>query len=432
MNRIRFALLAGLIAVLSYSTSLLAQEQPQPLDSVRINTNVVFLDALVRDRRTGVPVTDLRPENFEVLDDGQPRSISYFTREGQSRKPLALVLMLDISGDGAGRFLRRTEIIEAIAAELAKLPSDDEIGVMALDSGMISPRRMWITGFTRDRAQLKAALLTIPDIIHRIEMHEFPSSDQSAQPNNNSQGRIEVSIGTNSSNQSDAAANASHEGERVTTIPSKKKVTVTRTERPDGTVVVHRVSRGCCSDIVIDDRSGLTVPIQDVIRRAASDRPNSQPAMIWISDGLTPIVVEERGEAEALLLRSNVMFSALTTEMKTNYKIFLPFLRPLTSFVGMSLYGSAQRLAKQTGGESIKVHGPEDYGRALSRIVGNMTARYNLGFTLSDTEADDGRMHQLDVRVRATDARGKTRKLDVTARRGYFVQRSRTETASAQ
>ena len=65
------------------------------------------MDALVKDKRTGVPISDLKPENFEVFDDGKPRPLSYFTREGEARKPLALVLVLDLRDDGAGRFLKR-------------------------------------------------------------------------------------------------------------------------------------------------------------------------------------------------------------------------------------------------------------------------------------------------------------------------------------
>ena len=59
-------------------------------DTIKIKTRVVFLDALVKDKKTNSPISNLTTENFEVLDDGKPRSISYFTREGQARKPLAL------------------------------------------------------------------------------------------------------------------------------------------------------------------------------------------------------------------------------------------------------------------------------------------------------------------------------------------------------
>src|SRR6185295_3992536 len=76
-------------------------------DTLKIRTRVVFLDALVKDKKTGLPITDLKPESFELFDDGKPRTLSYFTPEGQARKPLALVLILDCRADGAGRFLKR-------------------------------------------------------------------------------------------------------------------------------------------------------------------------------------------------------------------------------------------------------------------------------------------------------------------------------------
>ena len=50
-------------------------------DTIKIRTRVVFMDALVKDKRTGTPISDLKPENFELFDDGKPRTISYFTRE---------------------------------------------------------------------------------------------------------------------------------------------------------------------------------------------------------------------------------------------------------------------------------------------------------------------------------------------------------------
>ncbi len=64
----------------------------KPDDTVRVNTRVVFIDALVKDQKTNEPIRDLARADFQVLDDGKPRELSYFTREGDSRRPLALLL----------------------------------------------------------------------------------------------------------------------------------------------------------------------------------------------------------------------------------------------------------------------------------------------------------------------------------------------------
>src|SRR5215208_4994312 len=130
-------------------------------DTIKIKTRVVFLDALVKDKKTNLPISNLTPENFEVLDDGKPRNISYFTREGQARKPLALILILDLREDGAGRFLKRTEILKAMEDELAKLPLGDEVAILAMDMNE-DEERLWLTEFTNDRAKLAAALARVP------------------------------------------------------------------------------------------------------------------------------------------------------------------------------------------------------------------------------------------------------------------------------
>src|SRR2546427_11831163 len=121
----RDSLRTGVILMLALlaTPAVFAQEVA---DTIKIRTRVVFMDALVKDKRTGIPISNLRPENFELFDDGKPRTISYFNSEGQARKPLALVLILDLRDDGAGRFLKRDEVRAAMVDELAKLTAGDE------------------------------------------------------------------------------------------------------------------------------------------------------------------------------------------------------------------------------------------------------------------------------------------------------------------
>src|ERR1043166_4281713 len=147
-----------LLIVLLASLPVRAQEVE---DTIKIKTRVVFLDALVKDKKTSLPISNLTTENFQVLDDGKPRNISYFTREGRARKPLALILILDLREDGAGRFLKRPEILKSMEDELAKLPPGDEVAIMAMDTNE-DEERFWLTEFTNDRAKLAAALARVP------------------------------------------------------------------------------------------------------------------------------------------------------------------------------------------------------------------------------------------------------------------------------
>lgn len=169
------------------------------------------------------------------------------------------------------------------------------------------------------------------------------------------------------------------------------------------------------------EAAGLTV----------KERPDSQGVMVWVSDGIAPLFYVERDFTEATLIKANVTFSALVADMKTGYKLFMPVLTPLGNMVGLNIYGGAQHIARQTGGEAVRVRRPEEYAEGLNKIIGNLTSRYSLGFTLTDAEQDDGRMHPLEVRVKARDAKGKPRKLNVTSRLGYFMPKE-GESASSR
>ena len=54
------------------------QKPPGQEEVVRVTTNLVQVDAVVTDK-SGKQVTDLRPEDFEIVEDGHPREITNFS-----------------------------------------------------------------------------------------------------------------------------------------------------------------------------------------------------------------------------------------------------------------------------------------------------------------------------------------------------------------
>jgi len=385
-----------LLIVLFTSFAVRAQEVE---DTIKIKTRVVFLDALVKDKRTNLPISNLTSENFAVLDEGKPRNITYFSREGQARKPLALVLILDLREDGAGRFLKRAEILKSMEDELAKLPPGDEVAIMAMDINNEDEERLWLTEFTNDRAKLAAALARVPAM---VVPHE------SAQPTPT------------------PVATAAVEGKpedivETETIRGKNGAVITRSTRRDGRVNVSRTNKNGNVTMDLGDVYDMAAAVKEASRKAAELRPNSQTSIVWVSDGIAPIFFEDRDATEQILIRDNVIFNSLTVELRTLFKFLMPIGKPIAGWMGMSLYGSAKYLAQQSGGEAVKVGRVKDYGAGLSRIIGNLTARYSLGFALAEDENDDGRMHNLEVRVNAKDEKGKLRKLQVSSRQGYYM-----------
>jgi VWFA-related protein len=425
-----FALALALIFASAHAARTQQQRQsPPPQDEVlQVNTRVVFLDALVTDKKTKATASDLAAENFEVLADGQKRKVSYFSREGDAaRRPLALVLIFDLERLGAGRHLRRTDILEAMAKELEKLPPGDEVAIVAQDAGG-DGKREWLTSFTRNRGQLASALAIIPTLVGD------GGGDGSLTVTTGSGG---THVSTSDENRPSAGPDLEmlkqqemiekakkgelDEGDELDTVVNKKGEKLTRILKADGTLVITKKNKKGEEESEVFNDFDLPRASYEITKRIARERPNSQGAIVYVTDGIAPMGFVERDYVEDKFIRQNVIFSALVADMKTGFKLAKPLLAPLGNVAGIGIYGVAQHIAQSSGGDVVRVHSPNDYAKGLSQIIGNLNARYSLGFTLADAETDDGQMHALEVRIVAKDAKGKDRKLETKARRGYFM-----------
>src|SRR4026207_1591599 len=126
-------------------------------------------------------------------------------------------------------------------------------------------------------------------------------------------------------------------------------------------------------------------------KQGVGGRTNSQLSLVWISDGIAPIFFEDRDATEQILIRNNVIFNSLTVELRTLFKFLLPVAKPIGGWRGGSWDGRAKCRGRRAGGEAVKVGRVKDDGAGLSKIIGNLTARYSLGFALAEGENDDGR-----------------------------------------
>lgn len=420
LGRFGFAplrLCVSLVLLAFVSSSLHAQEVE---DTIKINTRVVFLDALVKDKKTNLPISNLTRDNFEVYDEGQLRQLSYFTREGQARKPLALILILDLRDDGAGRFLKKTEILKAMEEELAKLPPEDEVAIIAMDMNDEDENRIWLTEFTNDRAKLAAALALVPGFC--VSPHD-PAVEKVGEAQRQAQAQQNTSTNATDAETTNASTQQQTEPDIVETevIKGRNGAVITRTVHRDGSTDVKRTSKNGNVTVELNDIYDMAAAVRDATKKGEQMRPNSQLSIVWVSDGIAPIFFEDRDATEQILIRKNAIFNSLTVELRTLFKFLLPVGRPIAGWLGVSLYGSAKLLAQKSGGEAVKVGRAKDYATGLSRIIGNLTARYSLGFALAENENDDGRLHNLEVRVKAQDEKGKKRKLAVSSRQGYYM-----------
>lgn len=367
MGNGRLVLWLTTIAMLCSTVAVKAQDQGE--DTVRIRTRAVFIDALIKDKRTGQPVKVLAREDFQVFDDGRPRTLTYFSREGEAReRPLALVLVLDLWGGRSFSYLKKTEVAEQLVAATKKLSPEDEVSVMLMwaeeekkGSDLFLGKCQMFENLTRDREKTAAALRAVPPRASQLEAY-------------------------------------------LKSLPTKRPSISGPGEFPTS------VSQG-----------GLACATNEVSKLATSGRANSRVVTIILTDDLVPFDLEDRDESTRKLLSSDVMVSGLLMgKMNFADRVFFGIAKPYVRALG-SGFSSVDYFAKQTGGEAVRVNRPEEFADAIAHLIDSLSARYSLGFTLGEGEQDDGRLHKLEVKVKARDASGKERNLAVSARRGYYM-----------
>jgi Ca-activated chloride channel homolog len=135
---------ASLLTVLLLAQIGLAQAAASPPQSepptIHVDTQFVLLDALVENKKSGVPLDTLSAKDFQLFEDGVPQTISYFS---QDQLPLSVMFLFDM-----------TETVHAALAPLAQaalqvlghLKREDEVAVMTFSS-----RADLMQDFTTDR-----------------------------------------------------------------------------------------------------------------------------------------------------------------------------------------------------------------------------------------------------------------------------------------
>jgi VWFA-related protein len=336
-------------------------------DIIRVDTRVVFTDVLVKDKKTGQPVRDLTRENFQILDDAQPRTVTYFSREGDARaRPLALVIALDLWGGKSLSYLKKAAVAEQIITALKALSLEDRVGVMLMwaeeerkGSNLILGKCEMVGALTPDRESTATVLRTVP--LRAAQLAAYYNSLPANMP----------------------------------TAP--------------GTVAVPAsVAQG-----------GLACASGEISKLATSAKANTQVIAIVLTDDLVPFDSTARKDSRSDLLVSGVTVSGLVMGNRSFAdKVFFGVTKPLSSALGLF---SVEYFAKETGGEALRVNRPEEFASAIMQLINSLAARYSLGFTLAENEQSSGRLHRLEVRVKARDGRDRDRKLAISARRGYYL-----------
>jgi len=152
LAKIAIAILA--LCFLSTASAFGQNNSPEPPPStdeapplMRVSSQLVLIDALVENEKTGDTVGNLAKQDFQVAEDGQPQTISYFSHD---QLPLSVVFLFDL-----------TETVQPTLKPLAEgayqilqhLKPQDEVSIMVFSS-----HTELLQGFTTDRGLASAAI----------------------------------------------------------------------------------------------------------------------------------------------------------------------------------------------------------------------------------------------------------------------------------
>jgi Ca-activated chloride channel family protein len=135
----RLSVLLALVAIIC-RTLVAAQTQDQNV--VRVDVNLVMLDATVKTK-TGKIMGNLKKEDFELREDGVTQKLEVFSRD---ELPLNVALVLDLS-DSIGPFLG--PLRDAAGTALGALKPEDEVALFTF-----STEAELRVPFTSDKTQI--------------------------------------------------------------------------------------------------------------------------------------------------------------------------------------------------------------------------------------------------------------------------------------
>ena len=129
-----------------------AKLSPPKEDTIRIETRLINLNVKATDR-AGQPITNLKPEDFSIYEDGVKQQVSHFK---PVNAPVSLILLMDLSGSTKQK---RDGMITAAKRFIDALPAQDRISLVAF-----TRRYTQLADFSTDKVALKKAVEKIKKI----------------------------------------------------------------------------------------------------------------------------------------------------------------------------------------------------------------------------------------------------------------------------
>src|SRR5436190_1023788 len=341
-------------------------------DVVRVETQLVSVPAVVTDS-AGRPLSGLRAENFQIIEDGKPQTITNF---GTTETPFEIALLLDTSGSTRDDV---TLIRQAANSFIAALRPGDRVGVVAFNTTQNGPEPIAtvevLAPLTSDRQTLTRAIEHLGssngtpyyDALERVADSVFREA-----PSEEVRGRravVALTDGVDSQSDSDfgqAKMKLSRAGIACYFIQVNTE-----------DFVEDRLMRDCKDD------GRLALSQRQLQRYRAIFAPRSRP------------------------------------EDYTNFCEMGQFER---MSISRELYNLARRemneLSKVSGGRSFVASNLSDARNAFARVAADIGTLYSIGYYPSN-KARDGKFRAIHLEVR-----GLKDKAQIRARDGYYATKN--------
>ena len=147
VGTMRIRAFTTVVLVLVLGTVVAAQNPPESVETIRIDSDLVDLKVSVLGGPPNTPPPLLEPKDFVVLEDGVPQEISFFAA---ADTPFDLVLLLDLSGSNS----KKLKMIRNSAKRFVDAARDvDRIALVTFTN-----QPALYSSFTLDRKKLKKTI----------------------------------------------------------------------------------------------------------------------------------------------------------------------------------------------------------------------------------------------------------------------------------
>jgi len=411
-----FEILLSAFCLLPTVYWLRAQQQPASPDGgqkqdyvIKAQTNVVLVDVRVWDKK-GNPVTDLKPEDFKVYEDGVEQHITSFSVE----KIAELATATADNGPPP-------------TIDLSKLPANTPLEQVAK---VLQDRRLMVLFFDLSSMQIDDLMRALKSASHFVDAQMTPA-DLVSVVTYSSNLRVAQNF-TNDRKQLDAVLKSIQVGEASSLADVGAAGAAGGTDASGQEIVTQDVSAAFTPDETefnifnTDEKLAAIESLAQMLRGVPGRK-----SVIHFSSGIQTTGVENQTElraAEDAANRANV--SLYTVDARG--LVALPPGGDATSAApaGSALYRSAAvssqvtslldtretlaSLSADTGGRTF--YDTNDFSQALQRIQADNSTYYLLGYSPSNTKSD-GRFRRIRVEVARPGVRAQVRP-------GYFAPKN--------